>query len=103
MSDLFLCKVKKKKKVVFIKKNQIFFFNVKNNIKKTFGKRIHIHEMDLLYNASHKNKKKIKKRLQPNFQFLLLNFKTCNFVTKKTFFLKKIRLYLTKIHISFEF
>ena len=30
-------------------------------------------------------------KLQPRFQSLLLNFKIYNFVTKKTFFLKKIR------------
>ena len=43
----------------------------------------------------------ILKKLQPNFLFLLLNFKICNFVTKKTF--PEIDLYLMKIQISFEF
>ena len=42
------------------------------------------------------------KKLQPNFQSLLLNFKICNFVTKKTFS-KKSDMYLMKIQISFEF
>ena len=74
--------------------------------------------------ASHIKK---KKRLQPNFQSLLLNFKICNCVTKIrfvfnentdkflelkksdfylmkiqiSFVLKKLDLYLMKIHISF--
>ena len=43
------------------------------------------------------------KKLQPNFQSLLLNFKIYNFVTKKLFFGKKSDLYLMKIHISFVF
>ena len=43
------------------------------------------------------------KKLQPNFQSLLLNFKICNFVTKKTIFGKKLDLYLMKIQISFVF
>ena len=94
--DLFLCKrkneifVKKyqicfciKLKKVILSENQICFFMDKKK-KMTFWKRIHIHEMNLLY-MHHILKKKTKKRLQPNFQFLLLNFITCNFVTKKTF------------------
>ena len=45
------------------------------------------------------------KKLHPNFQYLFLNFKICNFVTKKTFpkKKKKLDLYLMKIHISFVF
>ena len=45
-----------------------------------------------IIHASYKKKEKEKKktRLQPNFQFLLLNFKPCNFVTEKNFS-KKIR------------
>ena len=94
--DLFLCKreneifVKKyqiclckvTKKVILSRKSNLFFLWIKK--KRTFWKRIHIHEMNLLY-MHHILKKKTKKRLQPNFQFLLLNFITCNFVTKKTF------------------
>ena len=51
-----------------------------------------------IIHASHIKK---KKRLQPNFQSLLLNFKIYNFVTKKLFFGKKSDLYLMKIQISF--
>ena len=38
------------------------------------------------------------KKLQPKFQSILLNFKICNFVIKKTFSKKK--MYLMKIQKS---
>ena len=81
---------RKTRSVFWIKKK-------KKKEEEAFWKRIYIHTMNL-FHMHHIHKKKI----QPNFQFLLLNFKTYNFITKKTF-LKKPDLYLMKIQISFVF
>ena len=74
----FYCKVKKKKDfLVYIKKKKGSILGYK--IKRPFLKE-DSHSWDkFILNASHIKK---KKRLQPNFQSLLLNFKSCNCVTK---------------------
>ena len=65
-------------------------FLCKRNLKKKDFLKEDPHSWDkFIIHASYIKKKK-KTRPQPNFQFLLLNFKLCNFVTKKTFS-KKIR------------
>ena len=67
-------------------------FLCKRNLKKKDFLKEDPHSWDkFIIHASYiKKKKKKKTRPQPNFQFLFLNFKLCNFVTKKTFS-KKIR------------
>ena len=63
------------------------FFYVKEKKNDILTKDPHSWDKFIIH-ASHKIKKKKKKkaRLQTNFQSFLLNFKICNFVTKKTFF-----------------
>ena len=91
-----MCKVKKKvilsrkiRSVFWIKKKKLFERG------STFIRWIYFTCITFI-------KKKKKKKQQPNFQFLLLNFKTYNFISKKTF-LKKSDLYLRKIQICFMY
>ena len=83
---MFLCKVKKEWFYQERKKKSDVFLGKK----KTFLKEDSHSWREFIMHASH------IKKLQPNFQSLLLNFKICNFVTKKTFS-KKSDLYLMKI------
>ena len=74
----------KLKRWLYQEKLDLFFY-VKEKKNDILTKDPHSWDKVIIH-TSHKNNKKKKARLQTNFQFLLLNFKLCNFVTKKTFF-----------------